>query len=91
MPISRSSKAMTQASMALEWWSRAQAVIRDERIAIPIGSYQARHGVTLSLPSVVGRRGVVAVLEPDLSDEERRALERSAETLKQVERERGLA
>ena len=64
----------------------AQAVIRDERIAIPIGSYHARYGVTLSLPSIVGRPGVVAVIEPDASDEERRALQRSADALKQAQR-----
>jgi L-lactate dehydrogenase len=63
----------------------AQAVLRDERLVIPIGSFHAQYGVTLSLPSVVGRDGVVAVLEPDMSDEERRALRRSADTLKNVQ------
>jgi L-lactate dehydrogenase len=62
----------------------AGAVIRDERIVIPIGSYQARYGVTLSLPSIVGRRGVTEVLDPDLSGDERSALERSAGALKMV-------
>jgi L-lactate dehydrogenase len=54
----------------------AQAVLRDERLAIPVDSFHAQYGVTFSLPSVVGRDGVVEVLEPDLSDEERSALER---------------
>ena len=35
-----------------------------------------------SLPSVIGRQGVVQILEPDLSEEERQALQRSAETLR---------
>jgi L-lactate dehydrogenase len=39
-------------------------------------------GVTLSLPSVVGRAGVVSVLEPELSAEERAGLEKSAQTLR---------
>jgi L-lactate dehydrogenase len=69
----------------------AQAVIRDERVAIPIGSHQARYGVTLSLPSIVGRQGVVAVIEPDLSGEERRALERGAERVKQAPRDPALS
>jgi hypothetical protein len=30
---------------------------------IPIGSYQKDFGVTLSLPSVLGRRGIIEVLE----------------------------
>lgn len=60
----------------------AEAVLRDERALFPVGSYQARYGVTLSLPSVVGRSGVVEVLSPAMSDDEMRAFERSAETLK---------
>jgi L-lactate dehydrogenase len=60
----------------------AEVVLRDERAVIPIGSYNATYGVTLSLPSVVGREGVVRVLEPDLSPEERQALQHSAETLR---------
>jgi L-lactate dehydrogenase len=60
----------------------AEIVLRDERVVVPIGAYHETYGVTLSMPSVLGRSGVVEVLEPAMSDEERRALERSAETLK---------
>src|SRR5215472_2468525 len=60
----------------------AEMVLRDERSAIPIGSYQREFGVTLSLPSVVGRGGVVAILSPDLSTEERDGLRESAENLR---------
>ena len=60
----------------------AEIVLRDERAAIPIGSYNPRYNVTLSLPSVVGREGVVQVLEPELSDNEGQALQGSADTLK---------
>ncbi len=60
----------------------AEIVLRDERAVIPIGSYNPRYGVTLSVPSVVGRQGVVQILEPEVSDEERQALQRSAETLR---------
>jgi L-lactate dehydrogenase len=60
----------------------AEMVLRNERAAIPIGSYHQTFGVTLSLPSVVGRTGVVAVLQPDLVPEERSGLEKSAETLR---------
>jgi L-lactate dehydrogenase len=62
----------------------AEIVLRDERAAIPIGSYQADLGATLSLPSVVGRTGVVSVLRPDLSDDERSRLKKSAENLKRA-------
>ena len=60
----------------------AEMVLRDEHATIPIGSYQHALGVTLSLPSIVGRDGVVAVLQPDLSPEEQSRLEKSTESLK---------
>src|SRR5208282_6105235 len=60
----------------------AEMVLRDECAAIPVGSYQRSLDVTLSLPSVVGRVGVVAVLQPDLTPEERSRLQRSAQSLK---------
>ena len=39
-------------------------VLRDERAVIPIGSYNPKYGVTLSVPSVLGREGVVHTLDP---------------------------
>ena len=60
----------------------AEIVLRDERAVIPIGFYSSKYGVTLSLPSVIGREGVLQALEPSMSDEERKGLERSAETLR---------
>jgi len=63
----------------------AEIVLRDERAVLPIGSYNGRFGVTLSLPSIVGRSGVVRILQPEMSSEEERALERSAASLKKSE------
>jgi L-lactate dehydrogenase len=60
----------------------AEMVLNDERAVIPIGSFQKRFGVTLSLPSIVGRSGVIEVLEPEMSDEERGGLEKSAQALR---------
>jgi L-lactate dehydrogenase len=62
----------------------AEMILRDERAAVPIGSYQKAFGVTLSLPSVVGRAGAVSVLQPELSAEERDGLDKSAENLRQA-------
>jgi L-lactate dehydrogenase len=59
----------------------AEMVLNDERAVVPIGSYQKSFGVTLSLPSVVGRGGVIEVLEPEMSDEEREGLRKSADAL----------
>jgi L-lactate dehydrogenase len=60
----------------------AEIVSRDERAVIPIGSFNSRYGVTLSLPSVLGRQGVAQVFEPEMSEDERHALRRSAEALR---------
>ena len=59
----------------------AEMVCNDERAVIPIGSFQKAFGVTLSLPSVIGRGGLIEVLEPDMSEEERVGLQKSAEIL----------
>lgn len=60
----------------------AEIMSRDERAVIPVGSYHPHYGVTLSLPSVLGRGGVARVIEPELSDDEKQAFERSAEALR---------
>ena len=62
----------------------AEMILRDERAVIPIGSYISKYGVTLSLPSVLGRDGVLEVIEPEMSGDERQNLNRSAETLQKA-------
>jgi L-lactate dehydrogenase len=62
----------------------AEMVGGDEGAVVPIGSFQERYGVTLSLPSRVGRTGVSAVLTPPLTDDEMHALDASAATLQQA-------
>jgi L-lactate dehydrogenase len=64
----------------------AEAVLRDERAVFPVGAHNPRYGVALSLPSVVGNAGITEVLWPEMSNDETRALERSAETLKSAVR-----
>jgi L-lactate dehydrogenase len=60
----------------------AEVVPRDECAVFPVGSFNAAYGVALSLPSVVGRQGVVETFLPEMSGDETRALDRSAETLR---------
>lgn len=69
--------------------SRIVAAIRDdERSVLTVSTCHADvgefEGVCISLPRVVGARGVIATLQPDLSDEERGALNRSADILRQA-------
>jgi L-lactate dehydrogenase len=63
----------------------AEIVLRDERAVVPIGVYNPKPGVTLSLPSIVGRQGSLQVLEPLLSDDERINLTKSFVTLRKAQ------
>jgi L-lactate dehydrogenase len=60
----------------------AEAVLRDERAVMPVGSFNPRYGVTLSLLRAIGRHGAHEVFWPEMSDGEKRMLDHSAETLK---------
>jgi L-lactate dehydrogenase len=64
----------------------AQMVVRDECGVVPIASYNPSYDVTLSLPSVVGRSVVLRTLEPAGSADEMRALQVSADTLRDARR-----
>ena len=62
----------------------AEAVLRDEGLAVPIGAFSKEHGLTLSLPGVIDRRGLRAFYPPSLSDEERALLGRSVAALRKA-------
>ena len=53
---------------------------------VPGRLLQSALGTTVSLPSIVGRQGVIEVLEPAMSDEEKQGLERSAARLEETVR-----
>jgi L-lactate dehydrogenase len=59
----------------------AEIVLRDERAVVPIGVFNPKLGVTLSLPAVVGRDGCLQMLDPHLSNDEQVDLKKSVETL----------
>jgi len=61
-----------------------EALLRDEHLVMPVGSFNPTYGTTLSLPSVLGRTGVTRILEPEMSEDERAALERSAARLREA-------
>jgi L-lactate dehydrogenase len=67
-----------------------EAILRDERVVLPVAAYQERYGVTIALPTVVGRDGAGESLEPSMSDEERRGFAGSAEALREAARGIGL-
>ena len=63
-----------------------EAILRDEHVVLPVAAYRERYGVTIALPTVVGRGGAAGELEPSMSEEERRAFEHSAATLREAAR-----
>ena len=67
----------------------AEIVLRNERAVIPIGVFNPKFGVTLSMPGILGRNGVSRILEPTMSEEELQGLQRSADTLKAASRRIG--
>jgi L-lactate dehydrogenase len=63
-----------------------EAVLGDERVVMPVAAYRERSGVTIGLPTIVGQGGAAGELEPAMSEQERRAFERSAATLREAAR-----
>ena len=65
-----------------------QAIRDDERRVLTVSSLTteigACIGICLSLPRVVGLKGVLTELQPDLSSEEHLVLQKSAEVLKEA-------
>ena len=64
----------------------AEAIVRDEHAILPVASHHHEYRTTISLPSVVGHPGVVQVMCPELTDEERTGLEESAQVLRDAVR-----
>lgn len=64
----------------------AEAIVRDEHSVLPVSSLIQGHygvdGICLGLPSIVGRRGVEAVLDIPLSAAELAQLQASAQKMK---------
>jgi len=62
----------------------AEAVLRDEGLAVPIGAFSRQHGLTLSLPGVIGRRGLCEFYPPTLTEDENELLNRSVAALRKA-------
>lgn len=78
-------KGATYYGIAMAVGRIAQCIVRDEQAVLPVsavleGEYGLR-GLALSLPAVVGRRGLEEVLEIPLDQRERQALDASARQL----------
>jgi len=88
-------KGATYFAIALGTTRMIEAILRNQNTVVTASTLlQGQYGirdVCLSLPVVLGRSGIVRVLEVPLAENEKRAVERSAGTLKEVARKLELA
>lgn len=63
-----------------------EAILGDRRSVLTVSAPTPEYGVSLSLPRIVGARGVEATLTPTLTGEEQAALEASAGVLREAGR-----
>ncbi len=81
-------KGATYYGIAMSVKRICEAIVRDEKSILPVSTMMnGEYGISdvvLSMPSIVGKDGLVAKAPIALSDEEAEALRRSAATLKQV-------
>lgn len=80
-------KGATYYAIATVVTQLAEVVQRNKRsvlpVSVPLENYYGVGGVSLSVPCIVGRRGVEQVLETQLSADEQVQLTRSAEMIRQ--------
>jgi len=78
-------KGATNYAIGLSGARIVESVLRDERAVLPVSSvlsgYRGIDGVALSVPSIVGSRGVERVLDVPMDDGEQELLQRSADAL----------
>jgi L-lactate dehydrogenase len=65
-----------------------EAIALDSEKVLPVSAHQTGKlgisDISLSLPTKVGRKGVIEIMEPIVNDEEREGLHKSAQSLKDV-------
>jgi L-lactate dehydrogenase len=87
-------KGATNYAIGLASTRIVEAVIHDESRVLPVSSlledYHGIDDVCLSVPCIVNRNGVDAVLDVELSEDESEGLRRSGDTVRAVARALGL-
>ena len=87
-------KGATYYGVAMAVGRICESIIRDEHAVLPVsgllcGEYGLKD-LCISVPSIVGGRGLEQVLEIPLNEKEQAELERSARQIRQVLREAGM-
>lgn len=84
-------KRATYYGIAMSVKRICEAIIRDEKSILPVSSMMngeyGLEGVSLSMPAIVGKDGVETLVPIELSEEEIKLLQQSAEILKDVLKE----
>jgi L-lactate dehydrogenase len=79
-------KRATYYAIGLGLLTIVEAVLRDQRtvltVSTPMTGQYGVEGTAMSLPTIVGQHGAVEILDLPISDDERAAFQRSAQTLK---------
>ena len=60
------------------------AILSDTHQVFPVSHYRSDLGVCLSLPAVIGKKGIQDTFSPPFNDKEKSQLESSASALKEV-------
>lgn len=80
-------KGATNHAIGLVTAALLRALLRDEKVVLTVSTLQSGilgvAGIALSLPAIVGREGIIRVLEPAMDAAEKAALEHSAAVLQQ--------
>lgn len=61
------------------------AILFDQKLVLPLSTYQEKYGICLSMPAVLGKNGIEKQLEIILPEEERARLDLSALALKKTD------
>lgn len=60
-----------------------RAILSDSKTELPVSSYQEKYGTYMSYPVIVGRDGISAKVELELTPAEEELMQKSAETIKE--------
>lgn len=61
----------------------AEAVLSDSHTEMPVSNYQKQYDTYMSYPAIIGRSGIVQRLELNLTDEEKKQLQQTADAIKE--------
>lgn len=59
----------------------AEGVLKDRRSILTVSAPTPEYGVSLSLPRIIGAKGILSTLHPHLTEDEQQKLDKSAEIL----------